>query len=397
MDPVTADVAFCGSPAWVAFQDGDGAWTRALPTTTAPVAAFHYTFTTDRAAIAVAREVGGGLTALSILYGRPDELSIVDDTAGVACGEASFRTVRGTVVGIDTNEIARLNAGRGVDGGFVSIGTGPEFELRGLAPGPHDILATRLRLVNARTVISGIVLRRTPDLPDQTILDPIDFRSAEAFLPAARTLTLTGADADGATGFVGLRTVHGIAGELSTLTNAAGTATTQYSAIPDEHLVTGDLQNIVMTSRPSPSGLVRSAAVYFHSATDRSLAFGSAPNAPLITVASTGPSLRMRARFDAARDYDRSAAVSFQQGQSTIVAVVMTAAYAASNPSGYDLTIPELASVDGFDPRWGLKPGGALLWTTTRVGGTLGLGLNAVPVDGSTRRIATQGGNFTPY
>jgi hypothetical protein len=74
----------------------------------------------------------------------------------------------------------------------------------------------------------------------------------------------------------------------------------------------------------------------------------------------------------------------------------MTAAYAASNATGYDLVVPDLAGVDGFDAQWALMPGEPLLWTAVRIGGTLGVGLNAVPVDGSTSVTATRSGTFNP-
>jgi hypothetical protein len=49
-----------------------------------------------------------------------------------------------------------------------------------------------------------------------------------------------------------------------------------------------------------------------------------------------------------------------------------------------------------LDPRWSLRSGEALLWTSSRIGGTLGLGLDAVPTDGATRRIGTAAGFLTP-
>src|SRR4051812_36408794 len=99
-DPQSADVAFCGTPAWVAFQDDGGAWTHAMPTQIGLVASFHHTFTTNRAGLAVARELANGMTSLSILYAAPEELSmVVNDTAGIACGATSFKTLRGTVLG----------------------------------------------------------------------------------------------------------------------------------------------------------------------------------------------------------------------------------------------------------------------------------------------------------
>ena len=396
IDPKAVDVAFCDIPTWVAFQDGDGAWTRATPPTIAgAVSTYHYTFTTDRGGIAIARDFGGDLTALLIFYGTPDELPTMSATAPAACGATSFKTLRGTVAGIDTNEVTRLTAGRGTEGAFVSIGTGPEFTLGGLSSGPHDNLATRTRIADGTATLNGIILRRTPDLPDRAALDPIDFKSTEAFFPAIHSLTLTGPATTGASGFVGLRTAHGIDDELAAVTRTGSGTAMQYAAIPDEHLDAGDLQSVTMNAMPSGS-TVRSASLYFRTARDQTLRFGVVPHVPALTVASTSPTLRVNALFAVDHDYDRLTSISYQQGQTTFVTVTMTAAYPAAHTNTYDLVIPELTGVDGFDSHWALQPAAPLLWTATRVGGSLSVGLNAIPVDGSTRRSATQGGNFVP-
>jgi hypothetical protein len=395
VDSQTADIAFCGEPTWVAFQDGDGAWTRAVAMRVGSIATLHHIFTKGRAGIAIARESNGGMTALSIFYGAPNELSTVSDTAGVACGATSSRTLHGTVIGLDTNEVALVLAGRGVDPGFVSAATGPDFDLRGLRPGPHDFLATRTAIANGKQVVNRVTVRRAPDLPDQAILAPMDFRSTEALPPVAHTLTLTGPDAAGSTGFVALRTAHGIADQLAAISTTGTATTTQYLAIPDQQLVSGDLQSITMTSAPS-ANVVRSTTVYFHFAADRSIALPGIPTSPALSVASTGRTLAMRARFDVATDYDRLTSITYQQGENTIVIVTMTATYAARNPGLYDLVVPDLLELDGFDSHWALQPGIAVRWTSARFGGTLGPTFNAVPSEGSTRRTATDAGVFTP-
>ena len=55
----------------------------------------------------------------------------------------------------------------------------------------------------------------------------------------------------------------------------------------------------------------------------------------------------------------------------------------AANP------LSALALDSGAPPAWGLHPGGRLLWTAARLGGTLGLGIDAAPSDGATDRAAT--------
>ena len=74
-----------------------------------------------------------------------------------------------------------------------------------------------------------------------------------------------------------------------------------------------------------------------------------------------------------------------QPARPAFVVVSMTPAYAA-RIGGYDLDAPDLSTVPGFDAAWALRPGLTTSWTASRVGGTLPIGRNAVPVDGATRR-----------
>jgi hypothetical protein len=71
----------------------------------------------------------------------------------------------------------------------------------------------------------------------------------------------------------------------------------------------------------------------------------------------------------------------------------MTPAYAAL-AGGYDLDLPDLTGVSGFDLSWALKAG-VINWTATRNGGTLPLARDAKPVDGATRVTSLTQGTIT--
>lgn len=68
----------------------------------------------------------------------------------------------------------------------------------------------------------------------------------------------------------------------------------------------------------------------------------------------------------------------------------MTGTYAARSGHGYDLIVPDLSTVDGFDPAGSLVSGRTVAWTALRSGGNAPLGGEAAPTDG-TYRIAAQG------
>src|SRR5215211_4350779 len=130
--PSTVDVAYCrgAEPAWVAFQDGDGAWTRAQPIPAGPYTTFHHAFTSNRGAVARAQEFASGLTSLSILYGLPSELGIVSDTAFQQCSTDALRTLNGTVAGLGANDVALVSAGNSLRD-FTALELGNSWQLRG--------------------------------------------------------------------------------------------------------------------------------------------------------------------------------------------------------------------------------------------------------------------------
>jgi hypothetical protein len=74
----------------------------------------------------------------------------------------------------------------------------------------------------------------------------------------------------------------------------------------------------------------------------------------------------------------------------------MTAARAALDATGYDLVVPDLSRVAGFDARWALRAGEPVSWTATRTGGTVAPGFNVVTTNGATTRTGIAFDSFTP-
>jgi hypothetical protein len=395
--PSTVDVAFCDglTPEWVAFQDGDGEWTRAQPAVAGPITTFRHTFATNRGAIATVHHFASEISTLTIQFGTPAELAIVGDTNPDHCGAAEPRTLLGTVAGLAANEAAFISAGRSLRREVAYVAEGSAFVLGGLTAGAQDLLAARATLVDDEVTLTGMILRRRLDLPDSATIAVLDFDSGEAFQPVVHTVTLLGLGQEGALAHSRFRTAN--SEHLLPFVASPVVATShRYSAVPEARLEPGDLHSFSATTAPSNDPVRRSATVHFRTPADRTLAFGAVPDEPQLSVVSGAPTLRPRARFGPQLDYDRITGIAFQQGEATLVAVSMTAAYAGLAGSGYDLIVPELTGVEGFDPRWALQPGTSLLWTSSRIGGTLGLGLNAVPFDGATQRAATSSGELAP-
>src|SRR6266568_8544583 len=392
--PTTIAVAYCAGlePTWVAFQDGDGAWTQAQPTPSGSNKTFRHEFSADRGAIATLSRAGGNMTVLSVLYGTPAELVTAGDTNSRDCGPAPAKTLLGTVAQLDANETAFVSASFN---SRVRVSVDRTFELKGLASGPRDLLAARTTRIDGSDVLTRLIMRRGVDVPDSTTLPVLDFASAEAFAPAVASVSLNGLGAEGATSGTRLLTSHD---ELAVtlLTNPTTAATRPYVALPETQLRAGDLQILSASTFAATTGSARLATLYFRAPSDRSLTLGALLIQPTFTTVATAPAVRLRAHFVPQSDYDRSAIVSYQQGTTTFVTIAMTAAYAALTETGYDLVPPDLSGAAGFGPAWTLQPGGTLLWSAARIGGTVGLGRDAVPTDGATQRSVFSSGAIDP-
>lgn len=385
--PTRITLEYCTetAPLWVAAQDGNGEWRQLLPDVQAGRTTYRRNFVTDRGGFATVRStLGGAITVLDVLYGTPLELASASDTNPGDCGGGVPKNLLGSVAGLDANESALVSTGNILRAPVPAGQT--TFHLSGIPSGPRDLLATRTTPLDGGAAVTSLLLRRNVDLPDGANIGTLDFRSAEAFAPATATVRVDGVFPEGAITGTRLRTSNSDL-LLTNLTDVPTSATRPYFALPENQLLAGDLQ-VLRVSTTGPSSESRDADLYFRSPTDRTLTLGSPLVAPAISAVSTAPSLRVRARFAPQAEYDRLTSIVYEQGPSSALVVVsMTPAYAELT-GGFDLIVPDLSHVTGFDPVWALVPGAQLLWSATRVGGTLGLGRDAVPADGSTRRAA---------
>lgn len=388
-DPKTSvSVTYCAAtaPTLVAFRDGDGNWERA-PATGGDRKTFQHEFSSERAAMAsVTPVLGGQFTVLRVLYAKPEELSTDGDTLSRECITEAPKSFRGTIAGVDETQAAIVSIG---PFGRTSVQPrlGLDFSVEDVPEGPQDLLAIRTARGDAPT---RLILRRNLDLPNGSTLPTLDFGSAEAFDVVAPTVTLQNLRGEPAVSLTTLITPRA-SFALPLPPNPNASATQSYVSLPIEKLVDGDLEQLhVSTGGPT----FRSTDVFYRQPTDRTVRLPDPMTAPTISAVATEPALRPRARFDAQADYDQQTNIVYEQpARPTFVVVSMTAAYAA-RAGGYELDVPDLSTVPGFDPSWALRPGLFTAWTASRIGGTLPIGRAAAPKDGATRLTATVQGTI---
>ena len=391
----TVEVPFCAdeAPAWVAFQDGDGAWTTTSPTIDGLHAVFRHDFGSNRGGIAVGQRFNVGLTTVNVVYGAPAELTAFGNIFPGECNASPPRAILGTVAGIGDNQ------GATVSGGFSNAFIFPgdrSFVLSDLTDEPQTILATRTTRVNDVLTLDKLIIRRTPALPDSATIPVLDFNSDEAFAPAVGNVTIEGLGDEGGQLHTRLITANSQS-IISFLSNSMTAATRSYNALPESRLAATDLQALTVSGNPTTDLVIRSATVYFRAPVDQTIALGPAAAAPTISVIERTPALRLRTVLSPETVYDRFASMVYQQG-GTVVSVGMTARYMSLTNRGYDLSIPDFSGVAGFDPQWALRGNatGGIFWTETRIGGTLGVGANVRPTNGAFSRASSRNGTFTP-
>jgi hypothetical protein len=381
-------VTYCAAaaPLWVAFQDGDGAWTRALPEASGGNVAFRHEFTSNRGAVAtVVPIIDGEFTLLQVLYGAPAELTTFGDTSRAGCEGTSAKTLRGSVVGLGVNDHAQISLGDQARA-FVEPQLGTDFSLEGVQPGPQDLFATRtIRSPDVADRLQ-LILRRNIDLPDGAQIPALDFGSAEAFDAATANVTVPSAVLP-AVNTSALRTSNGEFVLPFLVDQATNAQTRPYLAVPESKLQAGDVQQLHVSTTTED---VRTVDVFFRAPIDRTIQFGAPIIVPTLSAIGTGPALRLRAHFVPQADYDQLTAMVYEQPSlTTFLIVSMTPRY-SELVGGYDIDVPDLLPVPGFDPAWTLSPDAVVTWTATRVGGTLPQGRGVTPTDGAVRRTTVR-------
>ena len=397
--PTSITVFYCApfAPVWVAFQDGDGPWTRAQPVVAIGTTAFSYGFSANRGAIATVRQAGPAITLLQVLYGAPEELATESVNTPRLCSVPGTKLLSGTVAGLDTNESASIAASLS---SFAAALANESFALAGVDGGLVDLLATRSTRTDDQTVLSRVILRRAIAVPDGTTLPVLDFSSPEAFPPATAQVTLDGIGSDIAFVATRIQTLRLESG-LSNPSGAVAGAVQPYFAVPEARLLPGDVQVLSATTNTG-TGSLRTAAIYFRVPQDLTVSLGPEALPPTFSILARDPVLRIRAQFAEQSAYDRTASVSYQDEGRTpaspirFVTVSMTSSYRVPGAEGYDIVVPDLSGADGFNPQWGLSGGSFVQWSANRVGGTVGLGIDPVATEGAVQRTATIIGVLTP-
>lgn len=391
---------FCGTlgiPLWVAFQDGTGgAWTHVTGTNNA------YSFNVTQAVGAIAYVKPYSTTGfdLEVFYGTKADLQ---GRANEVCSGAvgTGKTVTAPIVGLTAPNDASSLMTLGPSGGTLNASlNGVTFS--NVPNGNLDLIAGRTTLTingtNFSFNLSKMIIRRNLNPADNSALAAIDFGSAEAFTPVTKNLTINNLGTDVSEVFGLYFTANNTFGSYFFDISAGGASRT-YPGVPTANQAAGDLHVLAIGAVPNSANptAAREALFAFHDAADKTLTLGPALTTPTVSALTATGYSRLRAALTVQTEYNKLFGFGAQQTGAAPrqFNIAQTAGY--SNASSFNLDVPDLSAVAGFDVNWGFKAGTVANWTVTGTGWPSASGIGQPPfTEGASYMFATKSGAITP-
>ena len=421
--PTTGNVTWriCSSapryPAWfVAVKDGSGAWTRVIPADSGKSYSFNVTQPTASVAWVT---LDSGVTRTTVYNATQAEIIALAASDCTLYANVSSRTALGTVTGLATSQLSLVSMGWwSLSTTNPLSGTVSNYTLLNLPSGALDLVAARANVSVAGEVIPDrAILRRGLDPAPGGSNTQIDFNGAEAFAlaPATWSVGNTGGELFGVT--TSFTTVGGTNGALSSAPDIDRAPTTRtIYGIPLAKTVVGDLHQVVLTiGTLAPRRATRQIIAYSRTIGDRSVSFGPVLPTPSVTAVSVTGAGMIRAQGTVPTEYNSGVTLDVKStGAFARFATVHSTRGFLGGTGTYDVRMPDLTQVFGWDTTWSIRPGDPTNWwvsgggpildyydvryifTTTRrlwTGAQTGI---VVPTDGSTFLIGRASGTITP-
>lgn len=370
-------------PTFLAFRNGStGAWTRV---TAAANNTYNVTFSGTTGQVAYAAPNGNGGTVVTVLSNTTAEFP------GIAAQECfqnpATKTVNGTVAGLGLTDFASIALGGGAASPFAN---GP-FTITGAADGATDLVATRF----GTTGPNRVILRRGINPPAGGSIGPvIDFGAAESFAPASAAYTVNNANGEMLQGFTLFQTANGGSGTFFNLAGATTSPLTMFG-VPSDKTQAGDL-HWALISASTGSGAntaTRTVTQFNRELTARTLTLGAAAAMPTFSTLGATPYARIRAAGTVQAEYGDAMSVFYTQANGQRAWTLLASRGFLGAAGTFELDLPDLSGVAGFDNAWGLVAGASTSYTFTVSSGLQGL---TAITEGASFKAASRSGTITP-
>ncbi|HJS43774.1 MAG TPA: Calx-beta domain-containing protein, partial [Gemmatimonadales bacterium] len=377
----TVTVSFANCPVadravWLAYQDGNGAWTRVIG------AGDVYTFgvTSGTGGIAWVVLGAGNESSVQVQYMTQAELTAgtLDFCAGAI---PTGRTITGTVANLQITEQAYLSLGGGVG---TAMFFQPAFTMTGVQDGTHDLVGFKSDF--ATPGAERGLLRRDIVVTADGSVGTVDFTGGESFAAASATMTLMGLTG-GETIFQSvsyLVTAQCVPASLGI--GGIGAATFTAFGIPVAPQRGSDYHQISIIA--STGTIVRTVTESFHTFGARTVTLGSSLAAPTVTPLA-GPYKRLQAVFTVPGEYGGPSFFGYVDA-STDKRVNLNASAAYRGGPGITLALADFSALAGWDNNWAPASAATGDWNVGATGGSTG----SACVENATQKSAAHGGTF---
>lgn len=340
--PATTSISvpFCAAsmPAWFAYQNDGFLWQR--------VTASGNTFTfaaTDKLGVAFAFQNAGASDVRFYLATRAELAGITDrDCLGT-------KNHPGTTSSVSAAQTAIVAMGSAFE-----VVSNNAYLMEGAQDRALDLISTRGTVSNNLLTPDRLVIRRGINLANNVSIPVIDHQGVESVAPASNTVTVAGLEA-GETVYLenvfqGTTTTSGLIFSTEGVSNTH----TLYS-VPAASLVAGDMSELYIDAFNPAGTIAHTMVTYYSTPTDRNESLGPLLTVPTVTVASASPFVRERGQLSSQSAYNTAARFVYLQGASPngkFVVVVVTAAHLGGVPATWDVIVPDLNGVTGFNNSW---------------------------------------------
>jgi hypothetical protein len=370
---VTLDFSACVGfdvPAWVAWQDGNGAWARVTGTgnvyrfsVTAATGSFAYVIPgpTSQAQIQIQHMTRAEISAAPFVY-----------CSGTG---PALKVVNGSVTGVTGGDGVNISLGGGF--GFAN----PQitvFNVAGVQNGAHDLIAWRHDFIGDITGAGnpdrGFV-RRDQNIASGGSVGVLDMNGPESFGPSSAVFTVSG-----------MGTGDEVSHTMRYNTGASCVGSMLYSSVrmsgntfigygfPASLQRSTDYHQVSFTSTTRQGGILfpvaqRTLIETFQTMGSRTLTLGAALALPTITTLPATYK-RLQAMFTLAAEYNSGATLTYSvPSQRKAVTIFATPAWIGG--SNVTLAMPNFTGLAGWNDTWPPASGSTGQWLTTVSGTTL--------------------------
>jgi hypothetical protein len=350
---VTLDYTGCAGilrPIWLAFQDGNGPWTRVVPTGDV------YRFTISSAKGGYAQVTQSGTQTITAVH-MMTQAELVGSSMAF-CPVTVTKTVNVTVVGLSGNLFANLALGGGNN---YALTNGVPVAIPGVLTGAQDFIGYRTATAGGPAITDRAILLRDLNVADNGSAGTVDFGGASAIAPIAAAINVAGGVA-GDTFVANMSYLTGVNctnGAMYTTPSSASPALSMYG-IPAASQRANDFHYLQVFAR-NGSTITRTLGLSFHTFAGQTVTLGALPTAPTVTNLGLAAYKRLQAVGTVSTDYSTSTSLIYTQSGTAISAVV-SGTQNWFGGTAVTLAFPDFTAVAGWNNAWAPAAGSVADW-----------------------------------